>query len=48
VTVSSSLRHVEAIEQVLRNLLDNAGKYAGNGADPTIHLEVSTANGALT
>ena len=38
---------VEGVGQILRNLVDNATKYAGNGRRPTIHLEIYLENGWL-
>ena len=38
---------VGAIGQVLRNLVDNATKYAGNGKAATVHLQTAIENGSL-
>jgi signal transduction histidine kinase len=38
---------VEIIGQILRNLVDNATKYAGNGRPATIHLQSYLENGSL-
>ncbi|NIP84143.1 MAG: hypothetical protein GTO03_00700 [Planctomycetales bacterium] len=38
---------VAAVEQVMINLVDNACKYAADGDDRRIHLEVRTADGYL-
>ena len=47
---SDSLRvkaDVEVVGQILRNLVDNATKYAGNGRQSTVHLETYFENGSL-
>jgi len=37
----------ESIGQVLRNLVDNAGKYGRNGTDSTVRLHVALQDGSL-
>ncbi len=39
---------VEAVGQILFNLVDNACKYAKGADDPTVHVAAATENGCLT
>jgi signal transduction histidine kinase len=37
----------DALDQILRNLLDNAGKFGARAADRTVHVSVAPAEGAV-